>query len=68
MFRINFENVKMDKSIFPSQNVLRSFNPMLRYANYHMRKLENPVTFICVGTSHKGVTQIKQMNYIQRII
>ena len=31
-------------------------------------KPENPVTFICVETSLKGVTQIKQMNYIQIII
>ena len=31
-------------------------------------KPENPVTFICVWTIHKGVTQIKQMKYIQRII
>ena len=29
-------------------------------------KLENQVTFICVWTSHKGVTQIERMNYIQR--
>ena len=31
-------------------------------------KPENRVTFMCVGTIHKGVTQIKQMKYIQRII
>ena len=31
-------------------------------------KSENPATFICVGTSHKGDTQIKRMNYILKII
>ena len=35
------------------------FNKTVSYG-----KPENPVTFICVGTSNKGVTQIKQMNYI----
>ena len=31
-------------------------------------KPENPVIFIFVETSHKGVTQINLMNYIQIII
>ena len=29
-------------------------------------KLENPVTFICYGTSHKSDNQIKRVNNIQR--
>ena len=29
---IDVDNVKIDESIFPSQNILRSLNPFLRYA------------------------------------
>ena len=36
--------------------------------NISYGKPENPVKFIYVGTSHKGDTQIKWMDYTHRII
>ena len=44
------------------------FLDLVKYKNLSYGKPENPVTFICVVTIHKGVTQIKQINYIQGII